>query len=203
MMGVRTAIQILQASRFPTSVLHRENSADVAIVLGAAVWRNRPSPVFAARIDYALELLATGEVDNVIFTGGVGTADHIAEAYAAAIYAVERGFSVDRLRCETSSATTRGNLLAAAAIMQQEGWQTAALVSDPLHMLRATHMAQDLAIMPYPAPTPYTRYRTWASRLPFLLRETFFVNLYQVQRLLPSTRTDFPNVGAGICIINE
>ena len=30
--------------------------ADVAIVLGAAVWRGEPSPVFAARIDHAIDL---------------------------------------------------------------------------------------------------------------------------------------------------
>lgn len=201
MVGVWTAVQILQASRYPTSSPITDSTdpaADVAIVLGAAVWRNQPSPVFAARIDYALDLLTTGQVDNLIFTGGVGTADHIAEAYAAATYAVERGASAERLRCETTSATTHGNLRAAASIMHHEGWQRAAIVSDPLHMLRAVRTAKDLGIAPYPAPTPYTRYRTWASRLPFLLREIFFVNLsIKYSACFPATRLNRPMLELG------
>ena len=175
----------------------------MAIILGAAVWRNQPSPVFAARIDYALQLLDEGTVDYLIFTGGFGGGDQLAEATAAARYALGRGAPADRLRCETTSTTTWANLLAAKVIMQQEAWQTATLVSDPLHIPRALQMADDLAMQPQSGPTPYTRYRTWSSQIPFLLREIFFVNQYHLQRLFTSRPATQPNVGNGMCLLEQ
>lgn len=179
-----------------TQLVPQPAQTDVAIVLGAAVWRDQPSPVFAARIDYALDLLANGTVQQIIFTGGVGSRDRLAESTAAARYAIARGGDVAALRCETTSATTWGNLIAASAIVQQEGWQTVTIVSDPLHIYRATLMAQDLKLNPRPGPTPYTRYQSWNSQFPFLLRELFFVHQYRLQRL-------FPFVGKTISPINS
>lgn len=166
-------------------IVSQPTRTDVAIVLGAAVWRDQPSPVFAARIDHALDLLANGTVQQIIFTGGLGSRDQLAESTAAARYAINRGIDTAALRCESNSRTTWGNLVAAATIMQQENWQTATIVSDPLHIYRATRMAQDLNLHPTPGPTPHTRYQSWQSQLPFFLREWFFVHQYQAQKLLP------------------
>src|SRR5215213_1538797 len=56
--GGWTAYQILRSANLAAE----SEPTEVAIVLGAAVWRDQPSPVFAARIDYALELLESGSV---------------------------------------------------------------------------------------------------------------------------------------------
>lgn len=188
-------LRILSSSRLPTA----EGHADVAIVLGAAVWGERPSPVFAARIDHALDLLAAQQVEQIIFTGGMSSGDQMAESEAAARYALGRGVPLEHLRCETTSRTTWGNLSAAARLMEQEGWQSAHIVSDPLHIYRAGMMAEELGITALLSPTPYTRYRTWNSQLPFFLREIFFTMLYGTQRLLHLDSSEAPEIGNGIC----
>ncbi|MFB2979270.1 YdcF family protein [Microseira sp. BLCC-F43] len=61
--------------------------ADAAIVLGAAVWGNQPSPVFRERINHGIQLYKTGKVQTIIFTGGVGNSNEPAEAIVARNYA--------------------------------------------------------------------------------------------------------------------
>ena len=63
-------------------------TGDVAIVLGAAVWTDRPSPVFQARIDHAILLFEKGQVGHLLFTGGLADGDELSEAEAAKRYAV-------------------------------------------------------------------------------------------------------------------
>src|ERR1035437_8709053 len=47
-----------------------ESSADAAVVLGAAAWGNRPSPVYRERINEAISLYKKGLVHYLVFTGG-------------------------------------------------------------------------------------------------------------------------------------
>ncbi|MBP3387965.1 MAG: YdcF family protein, partial [Clostridia bacterium] len=59
-------------------------------------------------------------------------------------------------------------------IMDNNSFNTAILVSDPLHMKRAMRMAGDYGIDALTSPTPTSMYRTPKTKLPFLLREEFF-----------------------------
>ncbi len=161
-------------------------SGDAAVVLGAAIWGKRPSPVFEARIRHALDLYRAGRVRKILFTGGVGEGDTRAEATVARAYAVARGLPPEDLLCEAISHTTQENLLAARAVLRREGLTRVLLVSDPIHMLRAVTMARDLGIEAEPSPTPVTRFTGRRARFAFLLRETYFVGAYLVQRLLPA-----------------
>ena len=63
--------------------------ADVAIVLGAAVYSDRPSPVFEERIKHGIDLYRAGKVRRLLFTGGYGDGAQFAEATAAKSYALE------------------------------------------------------------------------------------------------------------------
>ena len=157
-------------------------SADAAIVLGAAVWDGRPSPVFEERIKHGVALYHRGRVDVLVFTGGVGEGDRLAEAEVARRYALARGVPEERIYCETQSRVTYDNLKGAQVIMAREGLATALLVSDPLHMRRATRMAQDLDMQVYPSPTPTSRYRTWRSQFGFLMSESRLYAVYLLRR---------------------
>jgi len=53
---------------------------DAAIVLGAAVWGEEPSPVFRERLNHAIDLYKNGTVSKIILTGGVGKGDKLAES---------------------------------------------------------------------------------------------------------------------------
>jgi len=49
--------------------------ADAIVVMGAAQYDGRPSPVFAARIDHAIDLFHDGIAPRLIVTGGKADGD--------------------------------------------------------------------------------------------------------------------------------
>jgi uncharacterized SAM-binding protein YcdF (DUF218 family) len=155
---------------------------DAAIVLGAAVWGDKPSPVFRERINHAINLYKTAMVRKIIFTGGVGENDELAEAIVGKRYAQARGVKPGDILIETESRTTHQNLLNAREVAFKYSSLTKFLiVSDPLHLKRAVLMAQDLGMEAYPSPTPTTRYRSFKSQFQFLIRETYFYFVYQIK----------------------
>lgn len=154
--------------------------ADAAIVLGAAVWGDKPSPVFRERINHSINLYKKGVVRNIIFTGGVGEAKELAEAVVGKRYAIQRGVKENDIFIETKSRTTHENLKNAQAVASQHQLSKFLIVSDPLHLKRAVLMAQDMGMDAYPSPTPTTRYRSVKSQFQFLMRETYFYFVYLV-----------------------
>lgn len=155
------------------SRLDQTQSADVAVVLGAATYRTRPSPVFAERINHAIELYRRGWVRAIIFTGGYGRGDQQADSEIAREYAIQRGIPESAIYIETTSTTTEENLAEAQHLMQNLGMQTALIVSDPLHMYRSMELTSELGMDAYSSPTTTSRYRTLRSQLFFLAREAY------------------------------
>ncbi|NJN94033.1 MAG: YdcF family protein [Anaerolineales bacterium] len=152
--------------------------ADAAIVLGAAAWGERPSPVFRERINYAIALYERGAVRKLIFTGAQADASEPAEAVVAQQYALDHGIPADDILIETRSHSTQENLYYAQQVAQAQHLSRLLIVSDPLHLKRAVLIAQDLGMDAYPAPTPTTRYRSLSSQFKFLTRETYFYTAY-------------------------
>lgn len=152
--------------------------SDCVIVLGAAAYGDRPSPVFEERIKHAIALIRAGEASTIIFTGGYGDGASHAESEVGASYAVSAGVRRAAILLETNSRTTRQNLAEAKALMDAAGLQSAIIVSDPLHLKRASVMADDLGICAVTSPTPTSRYRSLRAKLGFLLREVYFFNHY-------------------------
>ncbi len=159
-----------------------DRHADAAIVLGAAVWGDAPSPVFRERINHAVRLYHSGQVDRIIFTGGQGDPSEPAESVVGQWYAIEQGVPAADIWVETRSWTTRQNLIYARQVADTHGVDTFLLVSDPLHMRRATLIARDLGMDVQPSPTPTTMYRTRASKARMLWRETRMVLFYLWRR---------------------
>lgn len=155
-----------------------QGRADVAIVLGAAAYDSRPSPVFAARIDHSIALYRAGRVQRLLFTGGYGTGARFAESQVARRYAIARGVPASAILIETRSRTTRQNLDEAAALMRRHRLDTAFIVSDPAHMMRAGWMAAANGMDAQTAATPTSRYRGWQARTGFVLREIWFSTLF-------------------------
>ena len=158
--------------------------ADAAVVLGASVYDNSPSPVFRERIDHAVDLYNDGYVNAIIMTGGVGEGNIRSEADIAREYAEQQGVPAEVIFKEEESSITAGNLEMAKRVMSEQGFDTALIVSDPLHMKRAMMYADDLGMKAYSSPTPTSLYRSWKTKLPFLFREEFFYIGYRLTRLL-------------------
>ena len=154
-------------------------TADAAIVLGAAVWNGKPSPVFEERIKHAIFLYENNQVEYLIFTGGVGIRDERSEADVGREYAIQNGVEPDHIFTESESRITYQNLSKAKAIASNTDMSSYLIVSDPLHMKRSVVMAKDLGMNAFPSPTPTSKFESWKSKLPFLLREIYFYIHYQ------------------------
>ena len=168
----------LSAAIWSYGTRNQAEKADCAIVLGAAVYGDRPSPVFEERIRHGIALYQTGLVAKIIFTGGCGTGAEHAESEVAAAYAARAGVPAADLLTERRSRTTQQNLAEAKLLMDAHGLRTAILVSDPLHMRRAMWMAGDLGIAAVSSPTPTTRYRSLKTKLEFLRHELYYWHHY-------------------------
>jgi len=149
--------------------------ADVIIVLGAAAYDAKPSPVFEERIRHGLSLYRAGYAPKLIFTGGFGgTGARFSESQVARRYALRHGVPESAVMIETVSRTTRQNLIEARSLMQREGMRRAIIVSDPLHMARALRLCHELGIDALASSTPSTRFRSFHTRWRFLLQEVYF-----------------------------
>lgn len=126
---------------------------DAIVVLGAAQYDGRPSPVLKARLDHALDLWTAGLARKLVVTGGRGTGDTTSEAAVSRAYAAKRGVPDSVILLETTGRTTRESMESVAAIMKTQGYTTAILVSDPFHMLRLWILARRLGMTPYTSPT--------------------------------------------------
>ena len=171
------------ASIISFSEKNETRPADAAIVLGASVYDNSPSPVFCERINHAVDLYNDGYVETIIMTGGVGEGNIRSEADIAREYAERQGIPAESIYIEENSKITDENLRNAKAIMNEQDLDTALIVSDPLHMKRAMLYAHDHEMKAYSSPTPTSLYRSWKTKLPFLAREVFYYSVYRLVRL--------------------
>lgn len=174
--------------------------ADAAIVLGAAVTDNAPTPVFEQRIQHAVDLYRAGTVRVLILTGGVGAGDTLAESEVARQYCMAHGVAAQDLLIETQSHSTRENLEQARRLLAEHGLRRTLIVSDPLHMRRAVTEARDFGIDAYPSPTPTSRYLGLASRSRFVAREVYFYARYLIYHTLAGVP---PNSSADSLFLNS
>ena len=160
--------------------LNRDRSADCAIVLGAAAWHDKPSPVLEERLNHAITLYHDGKVQALVLTGGYGKGADFAESQVSLDYCLQQGVNRDNIRFEKTSENTIENLQEAKKIMLAEDWQTALIVSDPWHLKRARRMAKDLDLEVYVSATPSSRFRSFSTQSKFLLNEFVLYHSYLI-----------------------
>jgi uncharacterized SAM-binding protein YcdF (DUF218 family) len=127
--------------------------ADAVVVLGAAQYDGRPSPVLRARLDHALQLYDDGIAPRLIFTGGVGVGDTVSEAEVSRRYAVRAGVPDSAILTERAGLSSVESMSAVAELMREADLRTAVLVSDPFHMLRLRILARHHGVTAYSSPT--------------------------------------------------
>ena len=124
------------------------------VVLGAAQYVGRPSPVLRARLDHAITLWRRNLAPTMIVTGGTGQGDTTSEAAVSQRYAIQRGVPASAILLETEGRTTSESMAGVAALMGSRNRRDVLLVSDPFHMLRLTILARRHGLEPYASPTP-------------------------------------------------
>ena len=128
--------------------------AGAIVVLGAAQYVGRPSPVLRARLDHAITLWQRRLAPIMIVTGGRGAGDTTSEAAVSQRYAIRNGVPPGAILLETEGRTTSQSMEGVAALMLQRGRNDVLLVSDPFHMLRLTILARRHGLVPFSSPTP-------------------------------------------------
>jgi uncharacterized SAM-binding protein YcdF (DUF218 family) len=145
--------------------------ADAIVVLGAAQYNGRPSPVLKARLDYGISLYNKKLAARMVFTGGVGVGDTLSEGEVSRRYAIKQGVPPEAILVERKGVTSAESVAEAAALMRANQLKTALIVSDAYHMLRVELLARRAGIQPYraPAPTPIDKSK---NRWRYVLRES-------------------------------
>lgn len=159
--------------------------ADVILVLGSAVWPNeQPSPSLRARTERAIELYQQGYAPYLLLSGGLGRYPP-EEAEVMRRLAVEAGIPQEAMILDMEAHSTWESMEKARDIMEQEGWQTAIIVSDPFHIERSLLMAGDAGFAAYGSPALDSPTYTIPSRRMFYTsREVLALWWYVVQRVL-------------------
>jgi len=122
------------------------------VVLGAAQYAGKPSPVLRARIDHAIGLWQRGFSGTIIFTGGSAPGDTTSEAVVAKRYAIANGVPANAILVEAESRST-SEALRNVATMLKDQQRDVILVSDPFHMLRLSILARRYGLRPRTSPT--------------------------------------------------
>lgn len=148
--------------------------AGAIVVLGAAQYVGRPSPVLKARLDHAVTLWRRQLAPTLIVTGGRGTGDTTSEAAVSQRYVVQRGVPLSAILLETEGRTTSESMAGVAALMGSRNRRDVILVSDPFHMLRLSILARRHGLQPYGSPTPTSPITASpAERWKYALGESF------------------------------
>jgi len=132
--------------------LDTREPANAIVVLGAAQYDGKPSPVLRARVDHAIDLWRRGLAPLLIVTGGRGVGDTTTEAAVERRYALAHGVPDSVILLEPESRSTSESLRNVSAMLT-ENRREVILVSDPFHMLRLSILARRFGLRPRTSPT--------------------------------------------------
>lgn len=127
--------------------------ADAIVVLGAAQYAGRPSPVLEARLDHAIRLYRRSIAPVMIVTGGRAKGDVTSEAEVSARYARRNGVPASAIILEDASRSTTEQMHAVARMARTRKISSVVLVSDRFHMLRLLLTAWKLDLEAHGSPT--------------------------------------------------
>ncbi|MCX6628198.1 MAG: YdcF family protein [Candidatus Solibacter sp.] len=125
--GLVVAVAFLSGRIERQSTREEAQPADVILVLGAAEYRGRPSPVLRARLDHALELYNGKLAPRILTTGGPGVVENEGES-------------------------TVQSTAMAGEIMRRMSLNSVIVVSDGYHIYRVKEMLQSRGLKVYGSP---------------------------------------------------
>lgn len=136
------------------SKLDEARPADIIIVLGAAEYRGRPSPVLQARLNHALFLYLQHMAPRILTTGGAGGDPTFTEGGVAHNYLSRHGVPSEAILVESEGESTVHSITAAAEIMRRMQLRSCIVVSDGYHIYRVKKMLESRGITVYGSPRP-------------------------------------------------
>jgi|SRR5580658_2498385 uncharacterized SAM-binding protein YcdF (DUF218 family) len=138
--------------------------ADVILVLGAAEYRGKPSPVLKARLDHALDLYRKHLAPRIMTTGGAGGDPVFTEGDVGRDYLTSQGVPPEDIVVEREGGSTVASTALAGEIMRRMGLHSAIVVSDGYHIYRVKKMLEGRGLTVYGSPRPERARDTLAYR---------------------------------------
>lgn len=127
-------------------------NVDAIVVMGAAQYDGRPSPLLASRLDHAVELWNEGFAPMIITTGYKQPGDRFTEAESSRNYLVDRGVPADAI-VQVGGTNSYETLLDVRDAIRLRGGDSVLLVTDPYHSLRVRMISQELGLTAFVSPT--------------------------------------------------
>ncbi len=146
------------------STVDEARRADAIIVLGAAEYRGKPSPVLEARLNHALFLYLKHLAPRVITTGGAGGDPVFTEGSVGRSYLAERGVPPEAIVVEREGETTAQSVAAVVEIMRRMNLKSAIVVSDGYHIFRVKKMLESSGMMVFGSPRPSVLPGGWQEK---------------------------------------
>jgi uncharacterized SAM-binding protein YcdF (DUF218 family) len=150
--GLMVSVGYLSVRIGQQSTREEAQPADVILVLGAAEYRGRPSQVFRARLDHALELYNYKLAPQIMTTGGAGGEPVFTEGGVGRSYLIGRGVPPEAIIVETEGESTVHSTTLAGEIMRRMGLNSAIVVSDGYHIYRVKRMLESRGLKAYGSP---------------------------------------------------
>ena len=156
---------------------------EAIVVLGAAQYNGRPSPVLRARLDRALAVWAAGAAPLIVVTGGRMAADAFTEAEAGRDYLIEHGIPESAILMENEAHDSWESMQGVARLLEERGLSTVLLVSDGFHLLRVKIMARDLGLTAHGTAAGDSPIRAWGpSEFGYAVREVAGIAVFVWER---------------------
>ena len=126
--------------------VHDASTTDALVVLGAAQFDGKPSPVLRARLDHARGLWQERVAPRIVTVGGKQPTDRHTEAEAGRTWLAGNGVDAANVLAVGTGTDTVSSLRAVAKLAEANGWRSVTLVSDPAHMARSEAIATRLGL---------------------------------------------------------
>jgi uncharacterized SAM-binding protein YcdF (DUF218 family) len=162
--GMLAQVSRVAAEIQQQSVLDEARPSDAIIVLGAAEYRGKPSPVLEARLNHALYLYLKHLAPSIITTGGAGGDPVFTEGSVGRAYLAERGVPPEAIVVEREAESTAQSVAAVAEIMRRMNLKSAIVVSDGYHIFRVKKMLESSGLQVYGSPRPSAASGGWREQ---------------------------------------
>jgi vancomycin permeability regulator SanA len=149
------------------------HQADAIVVMGAAQYNGRPSEVFQARLDHALDLYRQGYAPLIVLTGGNMPGDAYTEAETGEQYLLDRGVPASAMLWENEGRSTWQSMQGVADVLEGTDVESLLIVTDGFHLLRSELMARDLGFTAYGSASTDSPIEPWSgNEFSYVIRET-------------------------------
>ena len=151
------------------------SQAEYGIVLGATANGEIPTPVFRKRIEAGVKAYRQGQIQKLIFTGAPGQPS---QAQIGKNLALSLQIPAEDILIEEESTNTLENLKFAQKAIPPGS--TVLIISDPLHLMRASLFANRLELKASPLPVQDSGFQSLPAKMKFLFRETIAYAYYRL-----------------------